>query len=49
MRTLVSTLVILTALISLPLQAGPLDDARAAGHVLEMPNGYIKAHGDVAA
>jgi uncharacterized protein YdbL (DUF1318 family) len=40
---------LLMALIAMPIQASPLDDARNAGHVYEMPNGYIMAtaHGKV--
>lgn len=48
MRTLVSTLLLLIALVSLPLLASPLDDARAAGHVTEMKNGYVKAQGNMS-
>ena len=49
MRTLVSIILLVAALISMPLVASPLDDARAAGYVIEMPNGYVKAHGGVPA
>ena len=45
MRTLVSIVLLLAALISMPLQASPLDDARAAGHAIETPDGYVKAQG----
>ena len=48
MRTLVSIVLLIAALISMPLQASPLDDARAAGYIIEMPNGYVKAHGNVS-
>jgi len=48
MRTLISILLLIAALISMPLQASPLDDARAAGYVIETPNGYVKAHGNVS-
>jgi hypothetical protein len=36
-------MVLLAALISMPLQASPLSDARAAGKVTEEPSGYVKA------
>ena len=48
MRILISIILLAVTLISLPLQASPLADARAAGHVTEMPNGYVKAHGNVS-
>ncbi len=43
MRTFITSVMLLMALIAMPVQASPLDDARHAGHVKEMPNGYIMA------
>ena len=48
MRTLISIILLLTAFINMPLQASPLDDARAAGYVTEIANGYVKAQGNVS-
>ncbi len=47
MRILFSSLLLLAAFINMPLQASPLDDARAAGYVIETPDGYVKAQGNV--
>ena len=51
MRTFITSVMLLMALVAAPLQASPLDDARNAGQVKEMPNGYIAAtaHGKVPA
>lgn len=35
---------ILIAIFCLPLQASPLEDARAAGQVIENPDGYVRAN-----
>ena len=43
MRTFITSVMLLVALIAMPIQASPLDDARNAGQVKEMPNGYIMA------
>ena len=48
MRTLISIILLLAAFINMPLQASPLDDARAAGYVTEIANGYVKAQGNVS-
>ena len=48
MRTIFISMLLSTALISMPLQASPLDDARAAGHVIETPNGYVRENGNVS-
>ncbi len=47
MRTFTTSILFLIAIIALPIHASPLDDARRAGLVKEMPNGYIMstAHG----
>ena len=42
MRKLVSCFLI-ALMFSASAMAAPLDDARAKGYVVEMPNGYIKA------
>lgn len=51
MRTLITSVMLLMAVIAMPIQASALDDARNAGQVKEMPNGYIMAtaHGKVSA
>ena len=44
MRSIIKTLLFSTLLaFSLVAQATPLDDARKAGHVIELPTGYIQA------
>jgi uncharacterized protein YdbL (DUF1318 family) len=43
MRTFITSVTLLVALFSMPIQACPLDDARNAGQVEEMPNGYVMA------
>jgi uncharacterized protein YdbL (DUF1318 family) len=43
MRTFITSVMLLMALIAMPIQASPLDDARNSDHVKEMPNGYIMA------
>ena len=43
MRTFITAVMLLLALIAMPILASPLDDARNAGHVKEMSNGYIMA------
>ena len=43
MRTFINSAMLLIALIAMPIQASPLDDARNAGQVEEMPSGYIMA------
>lgn len=50
MRTFITSVMLLVALTAVPVQASPLDDARNAGQVKEMPNGYIAAtaHGKVS-
>ncbi|MBQ60862.1 MAG: hypothetical protein CMQ19_02185 [Gammaproteobacteria bacterium] len=48
MRTTISSMVLVAALISMPLQASPLSDARTAGQVTEQPSGYVKAGTDVS-
>ena len=47
MRKLVAITLLLLAITSMPVQATPLDDARNAGQVVEIPDGYVKAKGDV--
>ncbi|HJL60613.1 MAG TPA: DUF1318 domain-containing protein [Pseudomonadales bacterium] len=49
MRKLATSAMLLIAIISMPLQASPLDDARNSGQVVELANGYVKAKGDVPA
>ncbi len=41
--------ILLSALLAVAVQASPLDDARNAGQVMEMPNGYIMAKGSPTA
>jgi len=41
-------LALITVLISTPVWASPLDDARRAGQVIEAPDGYIKAKGNAS-
>lgn len=48
MRTLVSIVTLLAALACMPLQASPLDDARASGQVTETADGYVNVQGDVS-
>ena len=43
MRTFITSVTLLVALVTIQIQASPLDDARNAGQVEEMPNGYIMA------
>ena len=43
MKTAFRILLISLALCVAPAYADPLDDAKAAGHVIEAPDGYIKA------
>ena len=43
MRTFITSVTLIVALIATPIQASPLDDARNAGQVEEMSNGYIMA------
>lgn len=50
MRTLTTSVMFLmavVALLAMPIHASPLDDARKAGQVTEMPNGYVMANGNV--
>ena len=49
MRTIIACAVLMMALVATPLSAGPLDDAREIGQVIETPDGYIKANGKVPA
>ena len=39
---------LIAVLISMPLSASPLDEARRAGQVIETPAGYIKATGNAS-
>jgi uncharacterized protein YdbL (DUF1318 family) len=43
MRTFLTFIILLTTFISLGIQASPLDDARAAGQIIETSDGYIRA------
>ena len=49
MRTILTSIVLLTTFASINLMASPLDDAREAGHVIETPDGYVKATAGVPA
>ncbi len=49
LNSLMRLSVLLIALFSGAVQASPLDDARNAGQVMEMPNGYIMAKGSPSA
>lgn len=49
MRKFTTTVLFLVALMATSVQASPLNDARNAGQVMEMPNGYVMAHGQVPA
>ncbi len=48
MHKLVKSLLLVALLVSMPLQASPLDDARKAGQVSEMRDGYVKASGSAS-
>ena len=43
MNTVFRILLLSLALAVAPAYADPLDDAKAAGHVIESPDGYVKA------
>ena len=49
MRTFLTCIMLLTSFISMELIASPLDDARAAGQIIETSNGYVKAKAGVPA
>ena len=47
MHKLVAITILLLAVISMSSQGSTLDDARNAGQVMETPDGYVTAKGDV--
>ncbi|MFP6808004.1 MAG: DUF1318 domain-containing protein [Pseudomonadales bacterium] len=47
MRVLTRSIFLFIAMTIMPAIASPLDDARKAGQVMEMPNGYVMAQGQV--
>ena len=49
MRILLTRALFLIAVISMPLLASPLDDARNSGQVIESSDGYVKAKSGVPA
>jgi len=49
MRPILTIIFLLTILFSLNVQASPLDDARAAGQIIETSDGYVSAQDEVPA
>ena len=49
MRTFLTCIMLLTSFMSMELIASPLDDARAAGQIIETSDGYVKARSGVPA
>ena len=47
MRIIIACLTLSMTLMATTVFAGPLDDARDSGQVIETPDGYIKADGEV--
>ena len=47
MRTIIACLALSMTLLATPVFAGPLDDARDSGQVIETPDGYIQSNGKV--